>query len=448
MSVGCRLHKCFANRNRASARQMIFMDERGEAMETYRIANFILQLGYLLVHILFTVKILRIRRNTPVWTWFFLFSVSMWLWVSGRFAESIVYMFLSDNNTAYVFAANYQYIGITMAASTYLIWNLYLAGHDRLAKNKLLQSVIYIYPFAVCIIVFTNNFHHLFYTKLEMWQRVAHGPLFMPAMLTGYLLMLAGYLISMTDIIRKREQIARKLLLFSTFPFLPAIAIAVRTISGVDRFDYTPIVMGIVYLCLYLVVFRYNDAGIVPASMMAVVEQAMHPITIYDPVRKEFTYKNRIAREQYSDKLGAIVESLPNEAAFEKDFLRVAVTCLPESGEVLVAATDLTDITRQIIELQNTISELERVSLELDEENRNIDAYLDTLYHTEGLEHKKVIIDQIYKQIADVFTVLKHNLKAAKEMPENAEVPLQDNIQAAEACMVNIRAAVARLREV
>ena len=85
-------------------------------MEGYRIANFVLQLAYLLAHVVFTVKILRVRRDTPVWTWFFLFSVSMWLWVSGRFAESVVYLFLPADNAAYVFAANYQYIGITLAA--------------------------------------------------------------------------------------------------------------------------------------------------------------------------------------------------------------------------------------------------------------------------------------------------------------------------------------------
>ena len=72
-------------------------------MEGYRIANFILQLTYLLAHIALTVKILQVKRDTPVWTWFFLFSVSMWLWVSGRFAESIVYLFLPGDNDAYHF---------------------------------------------------------------------------------------------------------------------------------------------------------------------------------------------------------------------------------------------------------------------------------------------------------------------------------------------------------
>ncbi len=416
-------------------------------MEPFRIANFVLQLCYLFAHLLFTVKTLRVRRATPVWTWFFLFSVSMWLWVSGRFVESVVYLFFPADNEAYVFAANYQYIGITMAASTYFIWNLYLAGRDRLAGNRLLRALLFLYPVAVCTVVFTNGWHHLFYTKLVMGQRVAHGPLFMPSVLSGYLLMLAGYLISMTDIIRKRDQVARKLLLFSTFPLLPAAAIAVRSISGIDRFDYTPIVMGIAYLCLYLVVFRYNDAGIVPASMRSAVEQTMHPIGIYDPAQKKYTYENRIAHEQYSQQLSAIAYALPGEGDLDREFLHVSVVPLPESGEILVTVTDTTELSQQIEKLQDTISELRRVSLALEEENRNIDAYLDTLYHAEGLESKRAMIDEIYSQIAAAFAVLKDNLTAAREAPESAEKPLRDSMLTAENCMVSIRAAVARLRE-
>lgn len=415
-------------------------------MEGYRIANFVLQLVYLLAHIVFTAKILRVRRDTPVWTWFFLFSVSMWLWISGRFAESVVYLFLPADNAAYVFAANYQYIGITMAAVTYLIWNLYLAGHDALADSGVLRALLYLYPAAVCGLVFTNGRHHLFYTKLVMGEPVAHGPLFGAAMLAGYLLMFCGYVLSMLDIIRRREQVARKLLLFSTFPFLPAIAIAVRSFSGIDRFDYTPIVMGAAFVCLYLLVFRYNDAGIIPASMKEAVEQTGHPIWIYNPAKKECSYENRSAREQYADVFASLLPDILQERSFERGALRVSAMPLPESDEVLVTAADLSELSGQIRQLEHTIAELERVSLALDEENRNIDAYLDTLQHTDGMQRQKAMLDAVCGQLTAAFLKLKANLQAALEEPEN-DAPLKENMLAAEQCMAAIRSAVAQLRE-
>lgn len=431
---------------------MCTIEKRRTTTEPYRIINLVLQLFYLLAHLLFTLKLLRVRQSTPVWSWFFLVSVSIWLWVSGRFAESIVYIFLPANNAAYIFAANYQFIGITAAASTYFIWSLYLAGHDHAADNKAIQALLILYPLAVCTVVFTNDCHHLFYTKLIMGQRVGHGPLFLPAMLSGYLLMFAGYLISAADIIRKGEQAARKLLLFSTFPFLPAIAIAGRSISGVDRLDFTPIVMGISYLCLYLVVFKYNDVNIIPASMEAVVEQTAHPIGIFNWDTKSFTYLNTIARQQYTAALQAVAAVLPiQEGEMEGVFagmpLKAYVTPMPASGEFLLTAIDLTELSQQLAALKKKIAELEQLSLELEEENRNIDAYLDTHCRTAGLQDKKDLIDEIYRHISDAFAKLEANLKAADERPEACELPLRENLRVAEVCIKEIRAAVARLSE-
>ena len=131
----------------------------------------------------------------------------------------------------------------------------------------------------------------------------------------------------MLDIVRRREQVARKLLLFSTFPFLPAIAVAVRSFSGIDRFDYTPVVMGAAFVCLYLMVFRYNDTGIIPASMKEAVEQTSRPIWIYDPARKECSYENRSAREQYADAFGSLLPDIPQKRSFERGALQVSAMC-------------------------------------------------------------------------------------------------------------------------
>ena len=104
-------------------------------MELYRIVNFIIQSAYLIMHFLFIMALYRRRQSTPVWFWFFSFCIALWVWVSGRFMETIVYLFFPANNTFYQFAANYQYIGDTTAGVFYLLWVLYLSGRDRLASS-------------------------------------------------------------------------------------------------------------------------------------------------------------------------------------------------------------------------------------------------------------------------------------------------------------------------
>ena len=113
---------------------------------------------------------------------------------------------------------------------------------------------------------------------------------------------------------------------------------------------------------------------------------------------------------------------------------------------VLATAADLSELSGQIRQMEHTIAELQRVSLALDEENRNIDAYLDTLQNTDVMQRQKAMLDEVYGQITASFLTWKANLQAALEEPAN-DVPLKDNMLAAEQCMAVIRAAVARLRE-
>ena len=160
-------------------------------MELYRIINFIIQSAYLIAHLVFIIALYRRRQSTPVWFWFFGFCIAAWVWVSGRFLETIVYLFFPTNNAFYQFAANYQYIGNTTAAAAYLLWVMYLSGQDRPASSKWFQALVFACPVVICSLVFTNPWHHLIYTKLDMGQRVAHGALFLPCLLWSYLLLLS-----------------------------------------------------------------------------------------------------------------------------------------------------------------------------------------------------------------------------------------------------------------
>ena len=62
-------------------------------MQGFRIANLMIQSLYLVFHLLFILFLYHKRQATPVWIWFFRFSVALWIWVSGRFMETIVYLF-------------------------------------------------------------------------------------------------------------------------------------------------------------------------------------------------------------------------------------------------------------------------------------------------------------------------------------------------------------------
>lgn len=420
-------------------------------MESYRIINFIMQTAYLAGHLLFILALVRRRQPTPVWRWFFWLCVTAWLWVSGRLMESVVYLWFPGDNEFYRFAANYQYLGNTAAASTYVIWTLYLDGRDRLASSGWFRALIFASPVIICTLVFTNPWHRLFYTKLDMGERVAHGPLFLPCVLWTYGLLLAGYLISIRFVLRTERDRARQIVMFSAFPILPAVGVMIRSLTGIDRLDYTPGVMAAGIICLYLCVFSYRYINLVSAPVREIIEQSAHPIGIYDPGKGEFSYLNRIAkgypeiREELLPRLSGRADSFEGE--FGGRHLSVETAPLTGGGEMLVTVTDTSDLAREQAGIEEQIREQESVQAELDEAKRNIDAYLELLLGTGDLRRKQELVAGTRAMVKRVYDRVAENLEAAGRDPQVADGPLRENLELTRDCIASIRRTVADLRE-
>ena len=419
-------------------------------MQGFRIVNLIMQSAYLIGHALFIVMLYRKRQPTPVWRWFFLAAIAMWLWVSGRFMESIVYLFFPANNDAYVFAANYQYIGNTTATVSYVIWIFHLSGYNRLASSLPLKVLLFSCPVVICTLVFTNQWHHLFYSKLVMGQRVAHGPLFTPCLVWTYLILLTGYITSIRFVLKTGRDIAKKLFMFSLFPVVPAIGVLVRSLSGVDRVDYTPIVMAVAMFSLYQIIFSYHYVNIISASVREVIEQTAHPICLYSPDKAAMTYLNRAARDRADASVDMISRIGSEKRSFVEEYdgkhWKIDVTPFPEGGSILVAGTDVSDIVREQQALDRQIVELESLRQTLEESNRNIDAYFESLCNMEGLRDKQALISETYAVIRQTLQRVNGNLLSAKGRPGEAEDALQENLALTRQCIAAIRQAVARLK--
>lgn len=427
-------------------------------MEGFRIANFVLQSAFLVGQLAFIVFILRRSQPTPVWRWFSLLNIAFWLWVAGRFMETIVYLFFPGNGEMYLFAAYFQYIGDTSAGIAFAVWNLHIAGYGKLASHPLFLAVMAVIPLGISALAFTNDLHHLLYAQLEMGPYVVHGPLFLPCFILVALIVLAGYAVAVSHIVRTGRDKAKRLVVFSLYPALPFGVSLIRTASGIDQVDFTPLALAVSVACLYLIVFKHNYAKIIPSSVASVLEQTVHPICVYDLSRGEVSYANRAAQEGYGAALREIAPLLHAgagqfEGRFDGKFLRVDATPLPQQSALLVTATDLTDVVQQRTQLDEQIAELQLLSEALNEENRNIDAYLDSLDTMQAVQAVQAagegrdLVSTAYDNIDRTLETIQGNLYAAKADLHEAAAPLEDNLRLAQDCIVRIRATVAQLRE-
>ena len=267
-----------------------------------------------------------------------------------------------------------------------------------------------------------------------------------------YLILLAGYITSIRHVLRTGHDIIKKLFMFSMFPVVPAIGVLVRSLSGVDRVDYTPIVMAIAMFSLYQIIFGYHYVNIISASVREVIEQTAHPISLYTPDRGVMTYLNRAARDR-ADASADMVSHIGSEKhTFEVEHngehWKIDITPFPEGGDILVAGSNVSDIVREQQALSWQIEELESLRQTLEESNRNIDAYFESLCNTEGLRDKQVLISQTYALIHQTLQKVNGNLLSAKGRPGEAEDALRENLALTRQCIAAIRQTVARLKEV
>lgn len=160
-----------------------------------------MQSAYLPLHLIFILHLIRKRQPTPIWRWFTVVVVGLLFMISGRLLESIAYLFFPVNGF-YVFAVYYQLVGTAFATSSYLIWNLYLAGHDGLSENRMFKALMLGMAGIISLIICTNNMHHLFYGKLMMGERVMHGALFVPCLLFVYGTLFIGWIVSVVHILK------------------------------------------------------------------------------------------------------------------------------------------------------------------------------------------------------------------------------------------------------
>ncbi|MBP5312488.1 MAG: hypothetical protein J6112_06620 [Clostridia bacterium] len=418
-------------------------------MEWYRIANLVMQAAYLPAHFILILQLIRKRQPTPIWRWFIVVVVGLWVMISGRLFETLAYLFLPVNGF-YVFAVYYQLVGTSFATSAYLIWNLYLAGHDRLSENRIFKTVMLALSGTVSLIICTNSFHHLFYEKLVMGEQVVHGKLFLPCLLIVYGTLFAGWLVSVVHIIRKEKEKIRRLVVFSLYPILPAAAALIRSITGVDTLDYMPIIMTVSIICLYLMVFRYRYVDIVSQSVENALENTRSALLVYDIAKGETVYKNK-ACELYTEAIPEIIQGLTGKTEAVEQFgektLHISGSVLAETELVLITVNDISEIANERRMIENDIAEQSRMVAELEDKKRNIDAYLSTLYEIPHLREKQEMIVSAQEEINSAFRTIESDLCNAKDVDSDAETALLDGIRTAQTTMASVRTTVAALRE-
>ena len=442
-------------------------EEVGAISETtYRVIDLVMQAVYLPAHLWFIVRLIRSRMPSPIWRWFIILVSGLWGIVCGDFIETVLLLFWR-NNAVYMAGVIYQLLSTLAATMAFLLWNLYIAGHVQLAENRLFRGGIFAISFATAAVVCTDPIHHLFYEKLILAEPVVHGKLFAPCVFVVYGMLIGGWIISLVHIVRHGEDKVRRALIFSMYPLLPGAANLVRSLTGFTLIDVNPVVMTVCILCLYSMVFKDRYVSVLPASVDQALDQTGSILFTLDPADGTVAYMNRMAKEQYAEAVREIVADYtahdlhPDgqydghydgryqqfEGMYAGRHLKVNVSRVDDGQQLLITATDVSEIRKQQEELLSQIRESTELLQELEEKKRNIDAYLDFLYRIPNLKEKWEMLTAAEEESKEAFLRMEDNLVQALDRTDGAQERLNDNLLISEHTIAKIRAAVALLRE-
>ena len=226
--------------------------------------------------ILCGLTIVTIRYRNAPGTW----PVALFLGAATLWTAAYTLELASADLPANLFFTYIQYPGIVIVPVAWFLFVLYYTGRDRWLKRPTVY-LFFVVPVLTLLFVFTNDFHHLYYTAITpvtVWGLViwvfTYGPLFWIHGVYSYALVLTGALLMVEKYINSppvfRHQIS---LLFyaSIIPFAASV-IYVLDLGPVPGFDLTPFAFLITGIALIVATIRFRLFSVMPVTYSLLVE--------------------------------------------------------------------------------------------------------------------------------------------------------------------------------
>ena len=211
--------------------------------------------------ILVGLTIITLRHRDAPGTW----PVALFLGAATLWTAAYTLELASADLPANLFFTYIQYPGIVTVPVAWFLFVLYYTGRDRWLRRPIVY-LFFVVPVLTLFFVFTNDFHHLYYTAITpitVWGLViwvfTYGPLFWIHGVYSYALVLTGALLMVEKYVNSppvfRHQIS--LLFYASIIPFAANVIYVLDLGPVPGFDLTPFAFLITGIALIVATIRF-----------------------------------------------------------------------------------------------------------------------------------------------------------------------------------------------
>ena len=212
----------------------------------------------------------RGNKRSQLVTAFKLTMLCMMFWCIGLMVQILAINFISLDVAIYIDYFIYLPVVLTPVALFFIAY-IFIKKHIEFKKWYLL---LFIVPTITMIVLWTNDFHHLFYIDYSVnTTTTVFGPYFLVHSIYTYGLFLVDILMLLITSIRKSSFLSKQSILIVIGTIIP-IAVNVIGMTILEGNIYTTPISFIVTIILFgIAILRYNFLNIAPIALKRVVNQ-------------------------------------------------------------------------------------------------------------------------------------------------------------------------------
>lgn len=191
------------------------------------------------------------------------------IWIIGI----IIQLFLLNKNINLAMYADFiAYIGVCFLPVSFLLSAVIFAKTHISFSWR--YKLLFVIPTISLIIIWTNNFHHLFYIKYStMSNEAIIGPYSIIHIIYSYGCIFMGLLYFLIFSIRNSGIFSKQALLIIIGSLVPLVTNVLYTLKIINLSNYwTPVSFSALILCCFLGISKYDFFNIIPIALRYVVD--------------------------------------------------------------------------------------------------------------------------------------------------------------------------------
>lgn len=228
------------------------------------------------------------------------------------------------------FIVNIEYLGIASLPFNWFLFCLDLSGKNKWLQRTSNQILITIVPVLTVLLLWTNDYHHLFYTSLSVDRsgsfpmlKITQGIAYYIFTLYFYVLLAIGnfFLIrklSRSDAVYKKQN--KIILIAALLPWIANISY-MSGLRPMQNLDVTPFAFLITMIMIFVAIYRFQLFDTLPVAREKVLELMQDAFIVLDHQNRIIDYNSAFKKYTCASQADALIGKDINQILPEQDDL-------------------------------------------------------------------------------------------------------------------------------